>query len=579
MLIEGGEEIQARQDPSGPGLHPSRRKRPPLSKYGSTYLGMSIASQLVRRERKESTHTKEEETEKLQKAVDLALSAGYMLDKPAFEFLNILVSTMDPEEVMYRAIRHLEALKERPSFIERSFLEQVVEVEKPATEIVTVPLEKETQPLTKQLAPQTADIKASFQPYAKDVESRIDILDDPSTKLSSNGTIEDYMEYFKDRFKQIEKLLRQRMDVKSATSVLEALRAQAGTRLKIISMITDKRESRQRTVLTVEDLSANITVLVPQNAPQDLQKKARNLLLDQVICLSVVKTRTNLLIAEDIILPDVPQKTPHRAQEPVYAALTSDMHVGSTKFAREAFDRFLLWLNGKYGDERLREIAGHVKYILIAGDIVDGVGVYPNQVRELAVKDIHKQYRLASKYLERIPDYIEVIVTPGNHDAPRKALPQPAIANAFLETLQTSRKIHSLGDPCTVSLHGVEILIFHGRSLDDVVSAVPDMSHSHPEKAMRLLLQSRHLAPLYGGKTPLSPENRDSLVIHRIPDIFHAGHVHALEYANYRGTLIVNSGCWQEQTDYMKRNGFMPTPAKVPVVNLQSLDVTIVPFA
>jgi DNA polymerase II small subunit len=120
--------------------------------------------------------------------------------------------------------------------------------------------------------------------------------------------------------------------------------------------------------------------------------------------------------------------------------------------------------------------------------------------------------------------------------------------------------------------------MYHGRSLDDIISAVPDMTHRHPEKAMRLLLQSRHLAPLYGGKTPLSPEAKDSLVIERVPDIFHVGHVHALEYASYRGVLLVNSGCWQEQTDYMRRNGFTPTPARVPVVNLQTLEVTIIPF-
>jgi DNA polymerase II small subunit len=331
--------------------------------------------------------------------------------------------------------------------------------------------------------------------------------------------------------------------------------------------------------LTVEDLYAAATVLVPQNAPQEVQKRARSLLPDQVICLGVVKTRTSLLIAEDVILPDVAQRPQHKASEPVYAVLTSDMHVGSTKFTREAFNRFILWLNGKYGNEEMKEIASRVKYVLIAGDIVDGIGVYPNQVKELAVKDVHKQYRLAARYLEQIPDYVEVVITPGNHDAPRKALPQPPISSVFLETLQESRKIHSLGDPCFLSLHGVEVLMFHGRSLDDIISTVPDMTYSHPEKAMRLLLQGRHLAPLYGGKTPLSPENRDSLVIERVPDIFHAGHVHALEYGNYRGVLVVNSGCWQEQTDYMRRNGFMPTPGKVPVVNLETLEVTVVPFS
>jgi DNA polymerase II small subunit len=120
--------------------------------------------------------------------------------------------------------------------------------------------------------------------------------------------------------------------------------------------------------------------------------------------------------------------------------------------------------------------------------------------------------------------------------------------------------------------------MYHGRSLDDIVSTVPGMSHSHPERAMQLLLQARHLAPMYGGKTPLSPESKDFLVIERTPDIFHAGHVHALEYGNYRGVLIVNSGCWQRQTDYMRKSGFTPTPAKVPVVNLQTLEVTVIPF-
>jgi DNA polymerase II small subunit len=343
-------------------------------------------------------------------------------------------------------------------------------------------------------------------------------------------------------------------------------------------MITEKRESKQRIILTVEDLRASVTVLVPQNSPPELLKRARLLLLDQVVCLSVTKTRSNLLIAEDIILPDIAKKTQNKAPIPVYAVLTSDMHVGSTKFQREAFNRFILWLNGKYGNEKMREIASHVKYVLIAGDIVDGIGVYPNQIKELAVKDVYEQYRLAAKHLEQIPDYIEVLIIPGNHDASRKALPQPAISNAFLKTLQETRKVHSLGNPCFVTLHKVEVLLYHGRSLDDVVSTVPGINHRHPDRAMRLLLQGRHLAPLYGGKTLISPENRDFLVIERVPDIFHAGHIHVIGYNNYRGVLVVNSGGWQEQTDYMQRLGLVPTPGKVPVVNLQTLEATVISF-
>lgn len=515
------------------------------------------------------------ETEKLQKAVELAIAAGYQLNKDAFEFLSAISTADDPTKMIHKALRRIEDLAEKPFFIDKNLLEQLLKESEPTREIVAEPSEHPTQTTPE---PQVTEAKRPFHPYSKEVEPNMAIIEDPGTKLNSNGTIEDFLEYFRDRFRRTERLLRQRIDVKGAASIIDALKASGSTRLKVIGMVTEKRESKQRIILTLEDLQAIATVLVPQNATEEVKKKARSLLTDQIVCLSVVKSRGTLLIAEDIILPEVPQRTQHKASEPVYAVLTSDLHVGSTKFQREAFSRFLLWLNGKYGNEQMREAASHVKYVLLAGDIVDGIGVYPNQIKELAIRDVYKQYRLAAKYIEQIPDYIEVIIIPGNHDAPRKALPQPPIANTFLETLQESREVHSLGNPCYLSLHTVEILMYHGRSLDDVISTVPDMTQSHPEKAMRLLLQSRHLAPMYGGKTPLSPEERDPLVIDRVPDVFHAGHLHALEYSNYRGVLIVNSGCWQEQTDYMRRNGFVPTPGKVPVVNLQTLEVTVMSF-
>jgi DNA polymerase II small subunit len=514
---------------------------------------------------------------KLQKAVGLTIAAGYQLNKEAFEFLKVIAATEDPAEVISKAIQKIEGLKEKPLFIDRSLLEELVEKSEQVKEVVIQHPEEQPQilPLPES---QITEGKKPFHPYAKDVEANINIIEDPGSKIGSSGTIDEYIGYFQDRFKRIEKLLRQRIDVKSAASIIDALKAPANTKLKIIGMITERRESKQKTFLTVEDLHARATVLVPQNAPQEVQRKARLTLLDQVVCLSVTKARSALLIVEDIILPDIAQKPQNKAPVPVYAVLTSDMHIGSIKFQEEALNRFILWLNGRYGNGKLREIASHVKYVVIAGDIVDGIGVYPNQIKELAVKDVYEQYKLAAKFIEQIPDYIEVIIIPGNHDAPRKALPQPAISNTFLESLQRSRKVHSIGNPSFISLHKVEILLYHGRSLDDVISTVPGMDFKHPEKAMTLLLQSRHLAPVYGGKTPLSPENRDFLVIERVPDIFHSGHIHVLGYTNYRGVLVVNSGGWQEQTDYMRRLGLIPTPGKVPIVNLQTLEPTVISF-
>jgi DNA polymerase II small subunit len=302
------------------------------------------------------------------------------------------------------------------------------------------------------------------------------------------------------------------------------------------------------------------------------------LLPDTVFCAAVIKTRTNLFMAEDIILPEVGRKSPQRASEPIYAVLTSDIHVGSTKFNKEAFKNFIQWLRGKYGSPQMREIAGRVKYLLIAGDIVDGVGIYPDQQKELTIRDVHKQYNFAAKYLEKVPRYIEIVIAPGNHDAARKSQPQPAIPEGYLTAIQGKENIHSVGSPCLLSLHGVEVLIYHGVSLNDIIGVVPGMDNDHPEKSMRLLMQGRHLAPMYGGKTMLSPENRDYLVVDKVPDIFHAGHIHVLGFCNYRGVLVVNSGGWQEQTDYMEKLGLVPTPGKVPVVNLQTLEITVLSF-
>lgn len=515
-----------------------------------------------------------QDREKLQRAIEVTIAAGYQLNSEAFEFLSTCLTHDDPVEIINDAVQTLQQSENKPFFIDRVILETVLQ--KAAHRKRACNHQEEPQTSPQQLP--VAEEEGFFYPYARDMKSQINVLEDPTGKLSSNGTLEEYAQYFKDRFERIERLLRQRIDVKSATSIIEALKSPAKTKLKIICMLTEKRESKQQIILSVEDLHGSATVLISSKASEELHKKAQSLLSDQVICLSVIKTRTNLFLAEDIIFPEIGKKAQKRATEPVYAVLTSDIHLGSTKFQKEAFKRFISWLNGKYGNKEMKEIAGRVKYLLIAGDIVDGVGVYPNQAKELTIRDVHKQYAFAAKVLQKIPAYIEIIITPGNHDAPRKALPQPAISQNYLKILQDRKNIHSLGSPCLISLHGVEVLMYHGRSLDDILTIIPGINHNHPEKGMKLLLQSRHLAPLYGSKTLISPENRDFLVIEKIPDIFHAGHIHVLGYCNYRGVLVVNSGGWQDQTDYMRKMGLVPTPGKVPVVNLQTFEITVLSF-
>ena len=548
-----------------------RRVRTHREKAKVTYYSNTIIKQAGR---KPPSMTQATTQEKLHEAISITLSAGFQLDKEAFQFLNTLAQTEDPTQLIKETIKKLQTLQERPLYIARSHLEETTQQLSPKPIAEPIPIYQPPPPQASQIQ----ESKKTFQPLAKDIQPELTITEDPTTEICTTGSLEEYLEYFRDRFEKLQKLLKQRIDARDASTIKNAFRAPANSKIKILGMINEKREYKNKVLIKIEDQEASATLLVPQNAKKELIEKARSLLLDQIICAACIKTRNNLLIAEDFIWPDMPQQSPRKASIPVHAALISDLHVGSKLFMREAFNRFLLWLNGKYGNEKLRKLAGYIKYVVIAGDIVDGIGIYPKQAKELAIKDIYKQYHAAAKFIEQIPDYIEVIIIPGNHDASRKALPQQSIPKDYAEPLFETRKIYSLGNPSWVSLHKVEILLYHGRSLDDIVGSVPNITYDAPDKAMKLLLQCRHLAPIYGGKTPISPEKHDYLVIEKTPDIFHAGHVHVVKFDYYKGVLLVNSGAWQLQTEFMQRLGFIPLPGVVPVVDLQNLQVTPINF-
>jgi DNA polymerase II small subunit len=512
-------------------------------------------------------------SERLQKAVSHTIQAGYQLDGEAFLLLETLSKTEDPVELMEKLTVKVDEFEQKPLFITRDLIEELLAQ---AADNTTAKPEPLPSPLSHDPMLETG--KEAFKPYAKEIDADIKVLEDPTSMATTIGSIEEYHEYFLDRFTRLQRCLRQRIDAKDATSITDALRAPLNAKVKIIGMLTERRESKQRTFLRLEDTESTATVMIYPNLEGSVNRRVQDLLLDQVICISALKSRNDLFILEDVIFPEIPQHAPNKASEPVHAALISDLHVGSKLFMRAEFNRFLLWLNGKLGDSSWREIAGRVKYVVIAGDIVDGIGIYPKQTKELAIKDIYRQYAAASRYLEQIPDYIKLIIIPGNHDASRKALPQPALPKDFAESVYEVREVQSLGNPSSISLHGVELLTYHGRSLDDVIANTPGASFGEPEKAMEILLRSRHLAPIYGQRTPIAPSKRDYLVVERVPDIFHTGHIHVVGHDRYRGVLMVNSGAWQGQTEYMSKLGLKPNPGVAPIVNLQTLQVTTLSF-
>ena len=109
-------------------------------------------------------------------------------------------------------------------------------------------------------------------------------------------------------------------------------------------------------------------------------------------------------------------------------------------------------------------------------------------------------------------------------------------------------------------------MLFRSRSFDDMVMAM-NLTHADTDEIMKLLVEKRHLAPIYGERTALASEFEDYMVLDEVPDVIHTGHVHINSYAKYKGIHLLNSGTFQKQTEFQKVYNIVPTCGQVPILS------------
>ncbi|AKB26683.1 Archaeal DNA polymerase II small subunit [Methanosarcina sp. MTP4] len=410
----------------------------------------------------------------------------------------------------------------------------------------------------------------------------VTVLSDITGHSTCVGEYMQFVQYFRDRYSRLSEIIRGRINARPIESLKgRSFRRGGGEKgseeISIIGMVSDTSTTTNgHRILSLEDPTGSFPVLV-RNSDKDLFELASSILLDEVI--GVTGSVTNdggLMMASKIIQPDVPNSALRRTGAKGKVVLISDVHVGSAQFMEDSWLNFLDFLKGDSDSEALKKMAEEVRYLVVAGDLVDGIGIYPDQDKELTILDVYEQYRKAAEYFWEIPKHIQIIISPGNHDAVRQAEPQPALPERIREHFPPN--ITFVGNPALVDLDGVSILIYHGRSIDDLVASVPGVSYQEPAGAVLEMIKRRHLAPTYGSRVSISPEKKDYFIIDPVPDIIHTGHVHTLGVQRYKNVLLVNSGTWQSQTEFQKRVNLMPVPAQVPVVDLADFGVTILKF-
>ncbi len=404
----------------------------------------------------------------------------------------------------------------------------------------------------------------------EELKECIDILKDISGNSTCTGTITDFSKYFESRYEILKSIIMERRDGKRA-SPISRISKRRGEASAIVMVRDIHPTSNGNKILTLEDKTGEMRGFI--SGDSDVYSK--NILEDEVILVKGEVWENNddfedTLSIEEIKRPGVPKL--NRKTRPDFSgkiAFLGDIHVGSDTFIKERWDDFVSWINSSKEAENIR-------YLLIPGDLIDGIGIFPNQEEELDIIDINDQYRETARMLSEIRDEIQIITIPGNHDIVRNAEPQPCLPEEIQKMFPENVLFY--GNPAFIDLEGLKILMYHGTSINDLSDMLPQVDQENPTTALKEMLKRRHLVPVYGKKTSIAPEEKDYLTIEEVPDVFVTGHIHRNDVDEYHGTILINASTWQKQTEYQKMRDIKPEPAKVTVLDPKTNRVSIREF-
>lgn len=379
---------------------------------------------------------------------------------------------------------------------------------------------------------------------------------DVTGESTCEGKINDFAQYFRSRYLSLRRLLEKRHDFGRAMDISRAM--SLDREVKVAGIVYECSTTKNgHTMVTIEDDTGSTKVFISK----DSALSGESFVNDEVIgVLGKPNMQRTMIIPERIFRPDIPkQHTWEPSDSTSKIAFLSDVHVGSSTFLEDDWHRMIKWL-------RQNSVEQGINYLVFPGDVVDGIGVFPDQDKELNIADIDQQYEKLAEYLKEIPDHIKMVVHPGNHDAARLAEPQPALNLRFTKNFDSN--ILMVANPVYLNVEDRIVQTYHGKSMDDWIAAVQNLTYDNPLNVMKQMCVRRHLAPIYGQKNALAPEKKDYMVMEFIPDIFVSGHVHGAGQEIYNGVRMINASTWQSQTEYQKQHNFNPDPGIMPVVDL-----------
>ncbi len=499
-------------------------------------------------------------------------------------FLNVLhhniPHTQAAVSALLESVRVQEPTQPNPPEIE----EQSLQAPSPSSSSVSSPSSFHTDSSAcvqsaAQLPPTHHHVNSSFDPGTV-------LIVKNSAPEGKKREVKDFSSYFRVRYDFLGNLLKSRPELQDALAISRAVKKMDTEHVSVIGLVYNKAITKNgNCLLTLEDITGRIRVFLGKDGP--LKSMIPYLTPDEVVGICGV-WRNNMIFADTLVFPDVPLARPlKKTLDEVYAVFISDIHIGSKLFFEEAFLRFIAWLNGEFGTSAQRETARKVKYLFVVGDVVDGVGIYPSQEKELLLTDIRQQYQRAAELFARIRQDVRIIMCPGNHDAGRISEPQLPMGKICPE-LAALPHVMMVSNPSLVNVHasetfeGIDVLLYHGYGYDDYVSMIEPLrlggGYNRIDLVMKFMLQKRHLAPTHTTTLYIPTPTEDALLIDHVPDVFVSGHVHKSAVGLYRGVSLIVNSCWQDLTPFQEKMGHTPDPGFLAALNLHTREVTVYDF-
>jgi len=419
----------------------------------------------------------------------------------------------------------------------------------------------------------------------KKIEKSINSYEEGAVKVLASSfsmgkklEVKDFVYHFRNRYEDLKEILNEKEELENLVSINKL--SNEKQKFSVIGMVYSKKITKNKNILLeIEDLTGKLNVLI-SSSKEDLLKESEDITLDSVIGFKGVGN-SEILFANEIFFPEAYLSERKKSLSEEYALFIGDIHYGSKNFLEKDFLNFLNFLNEETPESR------KIKYLFIVGDLVTGIGNYPNQEPDLKIKDLEGQFQKIAELLGKIRKDIKIIISPGNHDCVRLMEPQPLLDEKYAWPLYELENVILLGNPSMVNIgemegfEGFNVLIYHGFSFPFYANNIPKLieekTMNQPEKIMGYLLKNRHLAPTHAS-TQFFPSEKDGLLIKKTPDIFVSGHTHKSGAAYFNNVLALSVSSWEGLTPYQEKFGNKPDHCKVPMFNLKTRQIKILDF-